>query len=239
MNAPAPGGIGITAAFVVLGLVDLDPVDAVVRVLAHGGARKPRRIDVARELPRIRTAGLAERSDDGRRGIITGGARIQLRAGDLQARPGNLTFVDGVAQLDGGIGVGRAHVLQRGEACVQILERVIQSGKRGARVVGLLLLHQVHVTIDQAGQNGGAAEIDDLRARRNLDAIGGAGGGDAIAFNKDDLILQHRARFGVEQAAGADGDALRRGRLHVHARGVEGSGFGTGALGVDARRLRG
>ena len=85
-----------------------------------------------------------------------------MRSGHLQARSGHLAFVDGVAQFDGGVGEGRAHVLQRGEARVQILQRVIQSGKRGARVVGLLLLHQMHVAIDQAGQHGGAAEIDDF-----------------------------------------------------------------------------
>ena len=32
------GGIGVTATFIILGLVDLDPIDAIVRVLADSGA---------------------------------------------------------------------------------------------------------------------------------------------------------------------------------------------------------
>jgi len=84
--------------------------------------------------------------------------------------------------------------------------------------------------VDEAGQNCGAAQIDDHGAWRNLDAIGGAGGCDAIALDKDDLVFQHRTRFGVEQTAGSDGHALRWGRLHVHVGGVERSGFGADAL---------
>ena len=185
---------------------------------------------------------MAERVTTDGAAIVTSGARIELRAGHLQTRPGDQAFVDGVAQLDGGVGVGRAHVLQGGEAGVQILQRVIESRESGAGVVRLLLLHQMHVAVDQAGQHGGAAEIDNLSAGRNLDAIGGAGGGDAISLNggdaislnKDDLIGEHRARFGIEQAAGADGDACGRRSLHVHARSVEGAGFGTG-LRVDGQ----
>ena len=53
--------------------------------------------------------------------------------------------------------------------------------------------------------------------------------------------LQHRARFGIEQAAGADGDALCGRRLHVQAGGVERSGFRASALGMKttAKRRRG
>ena len=94
----------------------------------------------------------------------------------------------------------------------------------------------MHVAIDQAGEHGGAAEIDDLSAGRNRNAIGWADGCDAVALNQDDLVLEHRARFGIEQPPGADGDAFGRSRSHVHVRGVEGSGFRACALGVESDR---
>ena len=53
-------------------------------------------------------------------------------------------------------------------------------------------------------------------------------------LNKDDLVAEHRARFGIEQAAGADRDALRRRSLHVHAGGVEWSRFRASILRLEA-----
>ena len=88
--------------------------------------------------------------------------------------PGNHALIDRVAH--GGIGGARAfgaHVALGGESGHQVVPRG-QRGDNGALrdrfLDGLQILcarvqEQMHVRVDQAGQQRGVAQIDDLRAR--------------------------------------------------------------------------
>ncbi len=133
----------------------------------------------------------------------------------------DLPFIDGVAQFDRGVGEWGIQILERREACKQIRQRVMLSGDERARVVGLLILHQVHVPVDQARQHGRRAEVDHARARRNFHAVRGTHVRDPVALNHDYLIREVRSRARIEQAPGADSHSLGRRRLHRHARSVE------------------
>ena len=93
--------------------------------------------------------------------------------------------------------------------------------KERARVVRFLVLHQVHVPVDQARQHGRAAHVDHARARGNLHAVRRTHVRDALALNHDHLIREIRSGARIKQPPGANGDSLRRRRLHRHARSVE------------------
>ncbi len=180
----------------------------------------------------------AEGRDGVGRRIIRSAAGVQRGAGDLHAGAGDQTFIDGVAQFDSRVSVGRVHVLNGGEAAVEIHQGVVESDERCVRIVGIGALDQVHVAVDQAGQHGGAAEIDHGDAGGDLDFIGGADVDDAVAFNQDDLVREIGAGLGIEHASGAHRDALRRRGLHVHAVGVPGGGFGAFGLGEKGERAQ-
>ena len=97
-------------------------------------------------------------------------------AADAQARAGNQALIDGVAH--GGVGGARAlgtHVALGGEAGHQVVARG-QRGEDGAlrhrflnglQIFRAGMQEQVHVRVDQAGQQRGVAEIDDLARRRD------------------------------------------------------------------------
>ena len=115
--------------------------------------------------------------------------------------------------------------MQRGEARVHIRLGVVQTNICGAGFVGLLFLEEVHVAVDQARQDRGAAEIDDSGALRNLHLVGRPNVGNAIPLDDDDLIRKHLSGKRLEEVARANGHALRRRILCLHLRGIEWAGL--------------
>ena len=125
-------------------------------------------------------------------GVFVAAKNVDGVAADAQARAGDESLIDGVAH--GGVGGARAfgaHVALGGEAGHQI----VASGERrhdgalrdgfldGLQIFGAGMQEQVHVGVDQAGQQSGVAEIDDLRAGRMRDRR--ADGGDAVALDQN------------------------------------------------------
>src|ERR1700681_4015270 len=96
--------LGHSPALVVFRLINFDPVDAVMRMIAHRGAGGPRTIDVLGVLPDGTTGTETKRRDHRGRWIISGATRVQTWPADLHARSRHKAFVDRVAQLDGGVG---------------------------------------------------------------------------------------------------------------------------------------
>ena len=64
--------------------------------------------------------------------------------------------------------------------------------------------HEVGVTVDQAGQDGGTAEVDDRGARRRPDPGGIADGGDAVSLDEDSRVGDWRSARPVDQGPAAD-----------------------------------
>ena len=64
--------------------------------------------------------------------------------------------------------------------------------------------HDVGVAIDEAGEDGGLAEVDDVGAGGDLDLVGGSDAGDFFAVDHDDLVAQHLAIPDIEEMPGAD-----------------------------------
>jgi hypothetical protein len=131
-------------------------------------------LDVAaRDLERfIHAIGHAERGDlvFGRvHGVVAVAAGdAEWRAGGEDARAGHVAVVDGVAQADVGVVVG-ADVADGGEAGAQRGQRILGADQRHARhrlgdqaVAGVFgRAGDVGVGVDQAGQQGLVAQVDD------------------------------------------------------------------------------
>ena len=73
-------------------------------------------------------------------------------------------------------------------------------------VVGVVGIgeHDVGVAIDEAGEDGGLGEVDDVGAGWDLDFVGWGDTGDFVAVDDDDLIAEHFSRADIEEMAGAD-----------------------------------
>jgi hypothetical protein len=63
---------------------------------------------------------------------------------------------------------------------------------------------EVDVDVDEAGHEGGVAEVDDFSSGRMFD--GGARGSDAIAFDEDLAWGDDLAGFDIEEAGGVEDD---------------------------------
>src|SRR5215469_10559944 len=72
---------------------------------------------------------------------------------------------------------------------------------------------QVGVTVDESGQKGGFAQIDDLHARGGLHFRRRANFLDLVSFNQNDSRGEHVACPRIEQAGGFDQHRRRRLRL--------------------------
>ncbi len=65
----------------------------------------------------------------------------------------------------------------------------------------------MHVGVDQAGHQGGVAQIDGLGSGGMGD--GGAGGNDLLSFDQDLSGDKHAAALDIEQARGMENDGVR------------------------------
>ena len=75
------------------------------------------------------------------------------------------------------------------------------------------------VAVDQAGQDGGAAKVDDRGARRRLDRSGIADGNDAVALDEDSRLRDRWSPGAVDQGPTADHGktgTLRASRVDWH-----------------------
>ena len=108
-------------------------------------------------------------------GVFMPAENVDRIAADAHARPGNLTLVDGVAH--GGVGRSRAlgaHVALGSEASHQVIARGKRRNDRALRnrffnrlqIFGARVQEQMHMRVDEAGQQSGVAKIDDLSAGR-------------------------------------------------------------------------
>src|ERR1035437_495742 len=187
----------------------LDDVGAVLDVVAHGLAGLVRATDDA-----VGDAGFAAEDVRGEAGggvaMPAGGA--EGVDGDQHARAGNLAGVDGVAQADIDVIAG-PHVAHGGEAGHQGAAHDIDGIERALRnvllegvqflyaVVALVGVSEVGVRVDQAGEQGGVAEIDGFGAggKRRLGADGGdLTVGDHYKAGRDhviDLAVEHVGGF--------------------------------------------
>ena len=127
--------------------------------------------------------------------------------------PSSSPRVDRVAQRAVGERPERAEVAHGREAGLDGHARVADAeqrvlGRRGGRrrdARRLDLADEVAVGVDEPGQDGEAAEVDDARAVG--EAVVGAGDRlDAAVAHEERAVGQVRARLDVEQAPGADGD---------------------------------
>ena len=180
---------------------DLDEVGAVLEVRAHrfddlvgsvGEVAHDRHVDVDRELPRVSRA--SRRSD--------------VVPRDHHARSRDHSGIDGVSERDVDVGPGRAHVAAGREARHQRHQRVSSSVERRVRrrrfqkrllPVHVGAVHHVRVEVDETGEEGGRAEIDNRCSRRNREVL--ADLPDSIALDDDRRRLERLASTAVDQAA--------------------------------------
>ena len=191
-----------------VGAVDFDEVGAVIELFADGFARFPGAVDG------LNADGNGDLGRITFQAVATGGG--DAARGNFHARAGNQALVDGVANIYVAIhGAFGFDVAQGGEAGFEgafCAER----GEDSAVLPGLLeedvvvfgdvscVDHDVGVAIDEAGEDGGLAEVDDVGASGDLDLVGGRDSGDFFALDDDDLIAEHLAGADVEEMTGAD-----------------------------------
>ena len=137
-------------------------------------------------------------------------------AGRHDAWAGNPAAVDGLPQTHVGE-VGRAHVTHGGETDVQGLRGVrhAHGGPEGVRVAQVLVAThlgergQVHVHIDEAGQQIAVAEVDMTDALAPLHRARVGDGSDAALLDEHRGVVHPLARGHIQQMpARDDGDRL-------------------------------
>ena len=126
--------------------------------------------------------------------VIRSGAADSARR-NLHARAFDHSLVDGIAHVNVAVTFAVRSDIARGrESGAQIGSRVLD-GDDGPGFLGRVdapagreaVIH-VRVAVDQSGQDGGLAEIDNLRAVGNFNSIFRADIGDSLALDQDDLF---------------------------------------------------
>ena len=111
-------------------------------------------------------------------GILVAADDVDGIARDPQPRADDETAVDGIANRRvGGAGTLGAHVALGGKARHEVIARRAHREQgalrhrflHGLQILGARMQEQVHVHIDEARHQGGAAQIDDFGARTALD----------------------------------------------------------------------
>ncbi len=152
-------------------------------------------------------------------GVFVAAENVDGVAADAQARAGDEAVVDGVADGGvGGAGAFGAHVALGGEAGHEVVARgergddgALRDGfLDGLQIFGAGVEEEVDVGVDQAGEQGGVAEVDDFGVRRARDFR--ADFVDAVALDEDFAGSGDAAGFDVEQARGVEDDGVGRRR---------------------------
>ena len=155
-------------------------------------------------------------------GVLVAAQNVDGVAADAQARARNEPLVDGVA--DGGVGRAGAlgaHVALGGEAGHQVgLGGLLGENRApgnglldGLQVLSAGMQEQMHVRVDQAGQQRGVAEVDDPCALRMVDRC--ADSADALALDQNLAGLEQVSGIDLEQARGVEHDGRCRGNRRL------------------------
>jgi hypothetical protein len=199
------------------GFVNFDEVGAFLELAANHGDEFGGVVGVGR----VRKDALLGIEADG---VFVAAEKIHSVAADAQARAGNESLVDGVAH--GGVGGAcafGAHVALGGESGQEVVTRG-DGGEDGAlgngfldglQIFGAGMQEKMDVRVNQAGEQGGVAEVDEFGAVRMRDFVAGfddeivldqdfAGSGDAAGFDTSSRRAAWRTMAFV--AAGGAGD---------------------------------
>src|ERR1019366_4839899 len=196
--------------------VDLDPVGAVLHLLARRLARLHRTIDDLNSLGDIDLRRIAFQG-------IAAGRRNAARGGD-NPRSGDVALI--YSHLDSDIAVTGAlslHVADGSKALLQGAPRRNRCARRAVRQRKLQQLNvvatqgrvfslekEVGVRLDQSRQHGGVRQVDDLCAGRDLRGSSVADGLNLVATNNNDLIVLRFVYARVNEDPGANYGDLRR-----------------------------
>ena len=193
--------------------VELDPIGAVADLVAHHAGQA---VDAVGLFGALRHAPF-ERESFGR---VAAGGHDGARRGE-DPRTGDDALVDGLLEFDIGVGGALgAQIADRGEARHEGGAQVIHGARdaQGEAFVSHLIVprsfvvgveQDVGVAFDEAGEQRGAGEIDDLGVG-GVDGRGGSGGLDAVAADADGPGFV--GGLAIEDAGGfEDGDVLREG----------------------------
>ena len=237
------GGTRAGAGAPAIVAVELDPIGAVADLVAHHARQA---VDAVGLFGALRHAPF-EREALGR---VTAGGHDGARGGE-HARTGNDALIDRLLEFDIGVaGALGAQIADGGEAGHQGGAQVID-GAGGAQresfvrhlvvprslVVGMQ--QDVRVAFDQAGQQRGAGQVDDLGVG-GVDGRGGSGGLDAVAADAHGpafvrgLAIEDAGGFEDGGVLGAGGEGEEEEGEEAHRR-IIGCGGGAG-LWCDAAR---
>ncbi len=206
--------------------VDLDPVGAVIELLAGGFAGLDWAVDDLHAFRHVEFGCVAFEVVSAGRGDAARGAE--------EARAGNGAFGDGFLDFD--VAVAGAFGFEIAQSCKTLFESAAAGeggagcaeGDAGLEDVGVVAAFgwvfapekDVGVGVDEAGEDGGVGEVDDVEAGGRL----GGGGGDfydAVVLDDDDLVFERRVGGAVDEGAGADdGDPFGCGGRRLGLRGV-------------------
>ena len=165
-------------------------------------------------------------------GVFVAAENIDGVAGDAQARAGDEAVVDGVTDGGvGGAGAFGAHVAFGGETAHQVVasseggdDGALRDGfLYGLQIFGAGMEEEVNVGVDEAGEEGGVAEVEDfgVRGPRNFCADFF----DEVAVDENFAGGSDAAGFDVEQARGVEDEGTGR-RRDGRGLGVDGRSWG-------------
>ena len=225
--------------------VHLDPVGAVVELLARGLARLDRTVDELRALRHRDLGGIALQ-------LVAAGAGDRARR-DEHARPRDDALVD--RALDADVAVAGALGLDVADGGEALLQGTARGHDRARHAVRGRVVEQLHVVtagfrhlalekdvgvaVDEPGQQGGVAEVEDLRAVGRRLRAARIHRGDAIAADQDLLIVQRPGAGPVDERRGAHHhDVLRRSTCKARPRQAQTQSSEAQVTHVEAPRLR-
>ena len=147
---------------------DLDQVGALATQATDRAARRLRAVDQI-----VGPAGVGKFGIQAVQGVAVAAGRAERRARHPHARSGRQACVDGVLECDDNAGRA-ADIANRGEARQQgragVVDRIdlvieVGAGHGGVdRITPMIALGDVDMVVDQAGQDGSAGKVNDLRA---------------------------------------------------------------------------
>ncbi|OIQ63318.1 hypothetical protein GALL_551410 [mine drainage metagenome] len=227
------GAGGVAVAEHTAGGADLDDLGAVFVQLADHLAALVGAVDHRRPL-------LVHRGrEEG--GVTMAAGRADGVGRRNDARPLDIAGVDRLLQADVVVVVG-ADIADGGEAGLQgapggahrDIGAVIAVEGHGLddRIAAVELAGDVVVGVDQAGQDGGVGQVDDLGPGRRDEARLDAG--DAVVMDQDRDLGAGRLADPVDQVAGMDDHILGKGR---RAQAGGGEDDGERRLGLEARHI--
>ena len=198
---------------ILAGLVDLGKVRAFLVLLSH---------DFHKLLSGVGVVGIGKHMLGGvvADGVLVAAENVDGVAAHAQPGAENESLVDGVA--DGGIGRTGAlcsHIALGGEPGHQVCPGGLDGencspGHRldhGLQVLGPGMQKEVNVGVNQPGEEGYIAQVDDLGALRTI--YRSADGADAFALDQDFARLDQPSRVDLEEPGGMEDDGRLAGGL--------------------------